>query len=168
MQDEVVNLTSEEVIKLFKSGMPLYKIGELTDRKIAYTMLVKAGLIFPNEQLNRRAVPSDKVMRAAFKKANMLGITNNELAKKWGVTANTVSAHKLRLGFSKSQSSIRTRGTKVPLKSLGLKLTPKDMEHLNYIKTVGKFRGNVAPIRAALELLAAFIRLKNHKEVNDG
>lgn len=165
MQDEAVNLTSEEVIELYKGGKSLWEIGLITDKKIAYIVLVKAGLISPNEQLNRRSVPSDKVMRATFKEANRLGITNNELAKEWGVTPTTVSAHKLRLGFSKSQSSIRTRGTKVPLKSLGLKLTPKDMEHLNYIKTVGKFRGNVAPIRAALELLAAFIKLKNHKEV---
>lgn len=165
MQEEAGNLSSEEVIELYKAGKSLWEIGLITDKKIAYIVLVKAGLIKPNEHLNRRTVPSDKVMRAAFKRANTLGITNNELAKKWGVTANTVSAHKLRLGFSTSQNSIRMRGTKTPLKSLGLKLAAKDVANLEYIKTAGKFHGHVAPVKAALALLAAFIRVKNHKEV---
>lgn len=164
MQEESGNITSEEVISRFKRGHSLAQIGEVTDKKVAYVVLVKAGLIQPNEQKNRRRVPSDKVMRAAFKKANLLGVTNNELAKKWGVTANTVSSHKLRLGFSTSQNSIRTRGTKVKLVSLGLKLDKETVVALDYIKTVGQFKGNIAPVRAAIKLLAAFVRIKNHKE----
>lgn len=166
MQEEA-NLSSDEVIKLFKAGKTLHQIGLVTNKKIAYVVLVKAGLIKPVERLKRRVVPSDKVMRAAFKRANLLGIPNKELAEKWGVTANTVSTHKLRLGFSTSQNSVR-RENRVKLTSFGLKLTPESTADLEYIRQVGKFRGHIAPMRAALKLLAAFIKVKNHKEVNDG